>query len=91
MCLKYFVNSAIADAKKNVELNRVLHGASRAPLERVFSQDNKRVRYRGLAMNQFAQVPWALFALTWSGYVFWQPHSVQNRTFNTEKNTPNLG
>ena len=27
---------------------------SRAPLERVFSQDNKRIRYRGIAKNQFA-------------------------------------
>ena len=32
----------------------------RCPFESVFSQDNKRVRYRGIAQNQFAQTMNAL-------------------------------
>ncbi len=31
-----------------------LNSKLRAPFERVFSQDNKRVRYVGIAKNQFA-------------------------------------
>lgn len=38
---------------KNRDLDR-WYSKIRAPYERVFSQDNKRVRYRGIAKNQFA-------------------------------------
>lgn len=40
---------------KNRDLDRWLSGL-RSPYERVFSKDNKRVRYRGVAKNQFAEM-----------------------------------
>ena len=38
---------------KNRDLDQY-YAKIRAPFERVFSQDNKRARYRGIAKNQFA-------------------------------------
>ncbi len=38
---------------KNFDLDKY-YSRLRAPFERVFSQDNKRVRYVGIAKNQFA-------------------------------------
>jgi IS5 family transposase len=38
---------------KNRDLDRHI-SKTRAPYERVFSKENKRVRYRGVAKNQFA-------------------------------------
>ncbi|WP_341749549.1 hypothetical protein [Candidatus Tisiphia endosymbiont of Sialis lutaria] len=38
---------------KNFDLDKY-YTRLRAPYERVFSQDNKRVRYLGIAKNQFA-------------------------------------
>ena len=40
-------------ADKNRDLDRWLSGI-RAPYERVFSKQNKRARYAGIAKNQFA-------------------------------------
>ncbi len=39
---------------KNFDLDRY-YTKIRAPFERVFSQDNKRVRYIGIAKNQFSE------------------------------------
>ncbi len=39
---------------KNKDLDRWITGI-RSPYERVFSQQNRRVRYRGIAKNQFAE------------------------------------
>ncbi len=39
---------------KNYELDKY-YSKLRAPYERVFLQDNKRVRYIGIAKNQFAE------------------------------------
>ncbi len=38
---------------KNKDLDKY-YCQTRAPFENVFSQDNKRVRYKGIAKNQFA-------------------------------------
>jgi len=51
----------LAAVKKNnmLEKDHNLDGyytKIRAPFERVFSQDNKRVRYKGIAKNQFSEV-----------------------------------
>ncbi|WPX96103.1 transposase [Candidatus Bandiella euplotis] len=40
--------------QKNFDLDRY-YTSIRAPFERVFSQDNKRLRYIGIAKNQFAE------------------------------------
>ena len=40
--------------EKNYDLDRY-YSSIRSPLERVFSQDNKRLRYIGIAKNQFAE------------------------------------
>lgn len=40
--------------EKNFDLDRY-YSAIRAPFEKVFSQDNKRLRYIGIAKNQFAE------------------------------------
>ena len=40
--------------EKNFDLDRY-YTSIRSPLERVFSQDNKRLRYIGIAKNQFAE------------------------------------
>lgn len=40
--------------EKNFDLDRY-YSSIRSPLERVFSQDNKRLRYIGIAKNQFAE------------------------------------
>lgn len=45
--------------EKNKELDQY-YSKLRAPYERVFSQDNKRIRYVGIAKNQFAQFMSAL-------------------------------
>ena len=39
---------------KNFDLDRY-YSSIRSPLERVFSQDNKRLRCIGIAKNQFAE------------------------------------
>ena len=39
---------------KNFDLDKY-YTKLRSPYERVFSQDNKRVRYVGVAKNQFAE------------------------------------
>ena len=40
--------------KKNYDLDRY-YTRIRSPFERVFSKDNKRLRYVGIAKNQFAE------------------------------------
>ena len=44
---------------KNVDKDRWLTGI-RSPYERMFSKQNKRVRYRGIAKNQFAEFMYAM-------------------------------
>ncbi|MGB4191293.1 MAG: hypothetical protein WBJ81_01935 [Rickettsiales bacterium] len=39
---------------KNFDLDRY-YSSIRSPLERVLSQDNKRIQYIGIAKNQFAE------------------------------------
>ena len=39
---------------KNFDLDKY-YTAIRSPLERIFSQDNKRLRYVGIAKNQFTE------------------------------------
>jgi IS5 family transposase len=45
---------------KNRGLNR-WYSAIRAPYERVFSKQNKRVRYVGIAKNQFSAFMYAIY------------------------------
>ncbi|WP_035543918.1 hypothetical protein [Holospora elegans] len=40
--------------EKNFDLDKI-YTKIRSPLERVFSQDNKRLRYIGIAKNQFTE------------------------------------